>query len=322
MGIRVVDMGDGSFFSGGQQVKAWIFPGQGSQYVNMAASFDRPAERDLIRRSGELLNVDMEAILSGKDNLLDQTQWTQPALLLLSTLYSGRVSETLKVFPDLVLGHSLGEYSALVLAGALSFEETLIAVHKRGSFMQEAVPQGEGLMAAVLGMERSALVDILEEIRKASSPSAGFIGAANFNSPGQIVIAGTRSLVEDSFETLRKAGARKIVPLSVSVPSHTPLMDGAAKKMEEVLDRMTWKAPRCPVISNQTATASSDPSELKIRLVEQIRKPVLWEDCIREAIRLGATSFLEVGPGSVLTGLGKKIAKEAEWLSSDRPGSL
>jgi [acyl-carrier-protein] S-malonyltransferase len=177
-------------------------------------------------------------------------------------------------------------------------------------------------MAAVLGMERSVLVDVLDEIRKASSPSAGFIGAANFNSPGQIVIAGTRSLVENSFETLRKAGARKIVPLSVSVPSHTPLMDGAAQKMKEVLDRMTWKTPRCPVISNQTATASSDPAELKIRLVEQIRKPVLWEDCVREATRLGATSFLEVGPGSVLTGLGKKIEKDAEWLSSDRPGAL
>lgn len=303
-------------------MKAWIFPGQGSQYVNMAASFDRPGELDLIRRSGDLLHVDMEALLSGKDNLLDQTQWTQPALLLISTLYSGRVSETLNAFPDLVLGHSLGEYSALVLAGALSFEETLLAVHKRGCFMQESVPQGEGLMAAVLGMDRAVLVAVLEEIRKGLPSSSGFIGAANFNSPGQIVIAGTRSLVEDSFEPLRKAGARKIVPLSVSVPSHTPLMDGAARKMEEVLDRMTWNIPRCPVISNQTATASSDPAELKLRLVEQIRKPVLWEDCIRESIRLGATSFLEVGPGSVLTGLGKKIAKDAEWVSSDRPGTL
>lgn len=314
-------MGAGSFFSGGEQVKAWIFPGQGSQYVNMAAAFDRPGELDLIRRSGDLLGVDMGALLSGKDNLLDQTQWTQPALLLLSTLYSGRVSETLKIFPDLVLGHSLGEYSALVLSGALSFEETLLAVHKRGCFMQEAVPQGEGLMAAVLGMDRDALVGVLAEIRESCPDSAGFIGAANFNSPGQIVIAGTRSLVENSFEPLRKAGARKIVPLSVSVPSHTPLMDGAARKMEEVLDRMTWKTPRCPVISNQTATASSDPAELKLRLVEQIRKPVLWEDCIRESIRLGVTSFLEVGPGSVLTGLGKKIAKDAEWVSMDRPGA-
>ncbi|MHB1564074.1 MAG: ACP S-malonyltransferase [Leptospirillum sp.] len=303
-------------------MRAWIFPGQGSQYVNMAASFDRPSELDLIRRSGDLLNVDMAALLSGKDNLLDQTQWTQPALLLLSTLYAGRVSETLKSPPDLVLGHSLGEYSALVQAGALSFEETVVAVHKRGCFMQEAVPQGEGLMAAVLGMDRMDLVGVLEEIRKNTSPSAGFIGAANFNSPGQIVIAGTRSLVEDSFDLLKKAGARKIVPLSVSVPSHTPLMESAAIKMEKVLDQMKWNAPRCPVVSNQTATASSDPEELKHRLVEQIRKPVLWEDCIRESIRLGATSFLEVGPGSVLTGLGKKIAKDAEWTSSDRPGAL
>jgi [acyl-carrier-protein] S-malonyltransferase len=232
------------------------------------------------------------------------------------------MAETLKIFPDIVLGHSLGEYSALVQAGALSFEETLVAVHKRGCFMQEAVPQGEGLMAAILGMDRSDLVGVLEEIRTASPPSAGYIGAANFNSPGQIVIAGSRALLEASFETLRKAGARKIVPLSVSVPSHTPLMDSAAVKMEKVLDQMNWHAPKCPVISNQTATPSSDPSELKKRLVEQIRKPVLWEDCIRESIRLGVHSFLEVGPGSVLTGLGKKIAKDAEWVSSDRPGAL
>lgn len=301
-------------------MNAWIFPGQGSQYANMAAAFDRPEEKAMIRRASEILGCDMESVLSGKDGLLDQTMWTQPSLLLLSTLYAARVQEHTGSFPGIVLGHSLGEYSALVLAGALVFEETLLAVHRRGLFMQEAVPEGQGLMAAVLGMEREALLSVLSEINHQSG-GGGYIGAANFNCPGQVVIAGTRTLVEASFDPLRKAGARKIVPLSVSVPSHTPLMDEAARKMESVLDKMTFKSPRCPVISNQTATASTDPSELKRRLVEQIRNPVLWEDSVREAIRLGATSFLEVGPGSVLAGLGKKIARDVEWKATDRPES-
>lgn len=299
---------------------AWIFPGQGSQYQNMGKPFDRAPEKLLLEQASEILKYPADRLIGpDPDGILNRTEWTQPALLLVSVLYIGRLREEGAKNPDLYLGHSLGEYSALVAADTLGFDDALHAVHLRGRFMQDAIPEGKGLMAAVLGMERDAIREVLEGLGPAGPGE--YAGMANMNSPGQVVIAGSRERVMEASERLKAAGARKVVPLSVSVPSHTPLMESAAKKMVPVLERLVWNPPAGPVISNVTATPSTDPETLKERLVRQITAPVLWEDSIREAVRLGASRFLEVGPGTVLAGLGKRIEKNAVWESVDKgPG--
>ena len=297
---------------------AWIFPGQGSQYRGMGAGFDSSDDHVRLDEASEILGYPVRQLIgSDPDGLLDRTEWTQPALLLVSVLYAERKIREGVSLPALYLGHSLGEYSALAVSGAFSFGEALRAVHLRGRFMQEAVPEGSGLMAAVLGMEREAILAALKGLPPPSG-AAEFVGMANMNSPGQIVIAGSRERVLMAVEALKAAGARKVVPLSVSVPSHTPLMESAARKMRPVLEEIVWKRPDAPVISNVTASLSSDPEELKDRLVRQITSPVLWEDSVREASRQGVVSFLEVGPGTVLSGLGKRIDKGSRWESLDK----
>ncbi len=297
---------------------AWIFPGQGSQYRDMGATFDSADDHVRLDEASEILGYPVRRLIgSDPDQMLDRTEWTQPALLLVSVLHAERKIREGTSPPAIFLGHSLGEYSALVVSGAISFGEALHAVHLRGRFMQEAVPEGTGLMAAVLGMEREDIMKALKGLPPAGGPEE-FVGMANMNSPGQIVIAGSRERVLIAAEALKSAGARKVVPLSVSVPSHTPLMESAAIRMRPVLEEMIWKRPSAPVISNVTATLSSDPAELRERLVRQITSPVLWEDSVREALHQGVASFLEVGPGAVLSALGKRIDKGSQWESLDK----
>lgn len=297
---------------------AWIFPGQGSQYPNMGRVFVRESEKRLLEKASDILKYPANRMIGpDPDGFQNRTEWTQPALLLVSVLYVGRLQGEGKPNPDLYLGHSLGEYSALVASGSLLFEEALMAVHLRGRFMQEAIPEGKGLMAAVLGMDREAIRSVLEGLGPAGPEE--YAGMANMNSPGQVVIAGSRERVLEASERLKAAGARKVIPLAVSVPSHTPLMESAAKRMVPVLEDLTWKSPAGPVISNVTATPSCDPAVLKERLVRQITAPVLWEDSVREAVRTGVSVFLEVGPGTVLAGLGRRIDKNAVWESVDKP---
>ncbi len=302
-------------FGGGT---AWIFPGQGSQYPNMGQVFDRASEKRLMEKASDILKYPADRLIGpDPDGFQNRTEWTQPALLLVSALYVGRLQDEGNPRPDLYLGHSLGEYSALVASGSLLFEEALMAVHLRGRFMQEAIPEGEGLMAAVLGMDRAAIRSVLEGLGPAGPEE--YAGMANMNSPGQVVIAGSRERVREASERLKAAGARKVIPLAVSVPSHTPLMESAAKRMIPVLEGLAWTIPDGPVISNVTATPSSDPAVLKERLIRQITAPVLWEDSVREAVRSGISVFLEVGPGTILSGLGRRIDKNAAWESVDKP---
>ncbi|MHB8422065.1 MAG: ACP S-malonyltransferase [Leptospirales bacterium] len=297
---------------------AWIFPGQGSQYRGMGKTFDSSNEQVRLDEASEILGYPVRQLIgSDPDQLLDRTEWTQPALLLVSVLQAERRIRDGASTPSCYLGHSLGEYSALVVAGAFSFGDAIRAVHLRGRYMQEAVPEGSGLMAAVLGMERNALLSALNSLPPPSDPDE-FVGMANLNSPGQIVIAGSRGRVLLAVDALKAAGARKVVPLSVSVPSHTPLMESAARKMRPVLEKITWKKPNAPVISNVTASLSSDPSELRECLVRQVTSPVLWEDSVKEALRQGVNVFQELGPGNVLSGLGKRIDKSCVWESLDR----
>lgn len=303
--------------SGGKT--AWIFPGQGSQYRGMLRLVDGPHEQVRLDEASEILGYPIRKLLGeDPDNFLDRTEWTQPSLLLVSVLMAERKTREGLALPDYFLGHSLGEYSALVMAGSLSFGEALHAVHLRGKAMQGAVPEGAGLMAAVLGFDREALQAVLE---KMPSPAPGeFAGMANINSPGQIVIAGSRQRMLEAIEAVKAAGARKVVPLAVSVPSHTPLMEPAAREMRKVLENIVWKSPASPVISNATASASSEPAELRDRLLRQITSPVLWEDSVREALRLGVDHFVEMGPGSVLAGLGKRISDAVKWEATDVSG--
>ncbi|OOH73925.1 ACP S-malonyltransferase [Leptospirillum ferriphilum] len=298
---------------------AWIFPGQGSQYRGMLRLVDGPREQVRLDEASEILGYPVRKLLGeDPDSVLDKTEWTQPALLLVSVLIAERKIREGIPLPDLYLGHSLGEYSALVMAGCLSFGEALHAVHLRGKAMQGAVPEGAGMMAAVLGFDRNELMAVLEKMPP--PPPGEYAGMANVNSPGQIVIAGSRDRMLSAIDAIKSAGARKVIPLAVSVPSHTPLMEPAAREMRKVLENMMWKNPVSPVVSNATASASSDSSELRERLLRQITSPVLWEDSIREALRLGVEKFVEMGPGSVLTGIGKRISDSVIWESTDSTG--
>ena len=292
---------------------ALLFPGQGSQYVGMLNAFDRPEETRLISRANEILGTDLFAITQNQPSgSLDLTYWTQPAILLASVLALGRIRETHPF--DVVLGHSLGEYSALVAAGALSFDSALELVHKRGRFMQEAVPEGAGLMAAVLGPEREKVEEILETVRAFGS---GVVSVANDNCPGQCVIAGDRTAVLRAIDRLKESGVRKVVPLSVSVPSHTSLMHRAALSMKELLAKVPVGSLRVPLIPNATAiplASGESGDQIRALLVRQMENPVEWTRSMTTLLSEGTTRCIEVGPGSVLTGLGKRIERGLDAL--------
>ena len=291
---------------------ALLFPGQGSQQVGMgkelaeAYSVCEKVFQEADNVLGESLS---ELIFSGEEETLKRTENTQPALLTTSI----GIWEILKekgIKADYAAGHSLGEYSALVAAGALSFEDACLAVRKRGQWMEEAVPKGKGTMAAVLGMEREDLVAVTKE----ASESAGAVQPANYNSPGQIVISGTAAGVEAASELAKERGAKRVIPLSVSGPFHSSLMKPAAEKMKKHLQQVTISQPYIPVIANVTAKEVTDGEEIRNLLYEQIYSPVLWEDTIHKLVDEGVDTFIELGPGKVLSGLVKKVSRRATVL--------
>ncbi|MGC8529693.1 MAG: ACP S-malonyltransferase [Leptospirillia bacterium] len=300
---------------------AYLFPGQGSQSPGMLDRFDTADEQRLIDRASEILSADVRKISrNDPSGILDQTQWTQPLLLLCSVLALGRLEEDR---PSVVLGHSLGEYSAYVAAGALTLDEALLLVHRRGEFMQKAVPAGTGLMAAVLGPSREEIDRVLAEVR---AHTGGVVSVANDNCPGQCVIAGQKETVEKAIEALRTAGVRKIVPLAVSVPSHTALMSPAARAMKELLDQTLFKSLNAPVVANVTASfvgPGEASSEIRDLLVRQLESPVEWTKSMEKVLLSGVTRFVEIGSGSVLTGLGKRVERQMgppekiTWVTTD-----
>lgn len=291
---------------------AFLFPGQGSQYSGMIDRFDSIGEKRLIDEASGILHADILAISRDQPpGLLSKTMWTQPAILLASVLALGRLEGTMA--PDLVLGHSLGEYTALVAAGALAFADAIRLVHERGRFMQEAVPEGEGLMAAVLGPERERIEEILAQVMAGSSGHET-VGVANDNCPGQCVIAGSREKVLQAIEFLKAAGVRKVVPLPVSVPSHTPLMHRAARSMAQCLEKVSFAPLSVPLVPNVTARpvgpGPCGPLLVEL-LVRQMESPVEWSRSVAGILQDGVVRLVEVGPGTVLTGLGKRIGREA-----------
>lgn len=296
-----------------------VFPGQGSQAVGMGKGlYDAyPAARRVYEQAAAILGYDLPALcFTGPAERLNLTEYTQPALLTAS-IAAYRVLEPAGLSPIAVAGHSLGEYSALVAANGVSFGDALSLVRKRGRYMAEAVRPGSGLVAAVLGLSGGA---VREACREAST--IGVVEPANFNCPGQVVIAGEQAAVERALELAKAKGSRKAIPLPVSVPVHTALMRPAAERLAKDVAAISWSDLAVPVVNNVEAKAQVRATEVQVSLIRQLPSPVLWEDSVRVMAGMGVNTFIEIGPGTVLTGLIKRIVPDAKTLNVSDPASL
>lgn len=284
---------------------AFIFPGQGSQAVGMGQEFvsNSQESKAFYESANNTLGFDLSKLmLEGPAEELTLTYHAQPALLTTGVM----VAEKLRaagITPNFAAGHSLGEYGALVIAGVLSFEDAVAIVHKRGLFMNEAVPAGQGAMAAILGMELDALHEVTEKV----TADGDVVQVANVNCPGQIVISGTKEGVDKASVAAKEAGAKRAIPLVVSGPFHSELMRPSSSKLQETLADITLSAPQIPVIGNVKAKELSDVPAIQQELVEQVYSAVQWEASVREMIAQGVDVFIECGPGKVLSGLVKKV---------------
>lgn len=284
---------------------AFLFPGQGSQVAGMGKVLAEQDEnvKGFFERADQKLGFSLsELIFEGPQDKLTLTTNAQPALLTTGIAILDYFKRS-GITPDFVAGHSLGEYTALVAAEAISFEDGVYAVRKRGEFMEEAVPNGEGTMAAVLGLDRDKLTAVTEKVTAGGNP----VQLANLNCPGQIVISGSKAGVELASLKAKEEGAKRVLPLEVSGPFHSQLMKPAAEKFRGILDEIEIKDAKVPVIANVTASEMTSASEINGRLIEQLYSPVLWEDSVRRMIELGVDTFIEIGPGKVLSGLVKKV---------------
>lgn len=298
---------------------ALVFPGQGSQSVGMGQAFYDavPEVRQVYEEARAVLGYDVAALcFNGPAEKLNLTEYTQPALLTVS-IAALRTFEPAAIRFLAVAGHSLGEYSALVSAGGLTFGTAVSLVQKRGRYMSEAVASGRGLVAAILGGSEQV---VSEACREAST--LGIVAPANFNCPSQIVIAGEKAAVERAIELMKAKGCRKAIPLPVSVPVHTPLMQTAADRLAHDLDQAVCSDLSVPLINNAEAKPIRDASEVKPSLIRQLPSPVLWEKSVKTMAALGVSTFIEVGPGTVLTGLIKRIISEANIFNVHDPASL
>ncbi|MDN3555670.1 ACP S-malonyltransferase [Halomonas maura] len=302
------------------QPLALIFPGQGSQQIGMLREL---AERYSVvgatfEEAADALGYDLwQVVQEGPAEALNATACTQPALLTASVAIWRVWQELEGPRPGVMAGHSLGEYSAMVCAGALPFADGVRLVKLRGEAMQAAVPMGEGAMAAILGLDDAAV-----EQACAQAAEGDVVAAVNYNAPGQVVIAGSKAAVERAIAACQEAGAKRAMPLPVSVPSHCDLMRPAAERLAEAMDRIELRAPRYTVVQNVDAEAHADIETLRTRLIEQLYQPVRWTSCIEAMSAQGAEVFIECGPGKVLTGLNKRIARGSRGLAVNDPDSL
>ncbi|OPA77543.1 [acyl-carrier-protein] S-malonyltransferase [Paenibacillus selenitireducens] len=299
---------------------AFVFPGQGAQAVGMGKdAYDTvEAARSIYDRADEVLGFSLtDIIFNGPDTDLKKTVNTQPALLTTSVAYY----EALKskgITPDYVAGHSLGEYSALVVAGVLSFDDAVAIVRARGQYMEEAVPNGQGAMAAVLGADREALSNLCAQV----TTDTGVVELANVNCPGQIVVSGSKEGVEGVVARGKEIGAKRVIPLEVSGPFHSSLMKSASEKLGDALHSVAMNNASVPVIANVTAQPVIEAEQIRQLLVEQVYSPVLWEDSVRFLMEQGVDTFIEIGSGSVLAGLIKKIDKNVRIVSVNSLAAL
>ncbi|TFH85143.1 [acyl-carrier-protein] S-malonyltransferase [Billgrantia azerbaijanica] len=302
------------------QPLALVFPGQGSQQIGMLREL---AERYSVvpttfEEASDALGYDLwNLVQEGPEERLNATACTQPALLTASVAIWRVWQELEGPRPGTMAGHSLGEYSAMVCAGVLGFADGVRLVRLRGEAMQAAVPAGEGAMAAILGLDDAAV-----EQACADAAQGDVVAAVNYNAPGQVVIAGSKAAVERAIAGCQEAGAKRAMPLPVSVPSHCALMRPAAERLEAAMAELDMRPPRYTVYQNVDAEAHADVETLRTRLVEQLYQPVRWTACVEAMLAGGAQVFIECGPGKVLTGLNKRIARGSKGLAVNDPDSL
>jgi len=297
----------------------FLFPGQGAQYPGMGHDFYEkyPEARAVFDQAEAVLGPGfLDIIFSGPEEKLQQTEHTQPAILAVSVAIY-KVLEYNGFKASAMAGLSLGEYSALVSAGALSFEEALPLVRKRGIYMQEAVPEGEGKMVAIMGLPHEKVENICREAQ-----SVGVVTPANYNCPGQIVISGHREAVEHAQVLASEAGSKRISELRVSAPFHCSLLKPAEEKMEEELKSVTIKPPLLPVVCNVTGSYTEDPAQIKQNLVKQVSSPILWEQSVRRMIDEGVAAFISVGPGNSPARMMKRTASDKQTVTVEKTKDL
>ena len=291
-------------------MNAYIFPGQGAQFSGMGLDLyeNSPTAQQLFEKANNILGFSITDIMfEGSAEDLKQTKVTQPAIFLHSVILAKTLGKTFK--PDMVAGHSLGEFSALVAAGALTFEDGLNLVSQRAQAMQKACEIKPSTMAAVLGLEDDVVEKICED-------TEGVVVAANYNCPGQLVISGEVEAINRACEAMKEAGARRALVLPVGGAFHSPMMEPAREELAAAIENTTFSKPNCPIYQNVTASAITDEDEIKANLISQLTAPVRWTQSVQQMIEDGAKHFTEVGPGKVLQGLVRKINREAETASA------
>ncbi len=299
---------------------AFVFPGQGSQKIGMLADLagQYPVVTEAFSEASSVLGYDLwDLVQNGSQEDINLTERTQPLLLTASVAVWRVWQQQGGVQPAFMAGHSLGEWSALVCAGVVAFADAVKLVQQRGKFMQEAVPAGQGAMAAVIGLDDAL---IIEACKKAEQGDV--VAAVNFNSPGQVVIAGAVAAVERASALCKEAGAKRALPLPVSAPFHTSLMRPAADRLAEQIHNTVFSAPVIPVVHNVTAESEVDPEKIKALMIEQIFSAVRWVECVNTLSARGVTTTIECGPGKVLSGLNKRINKDLNTLSIETPEEL
>jgi|SRR5690554_430947 len=299
---------------------AFVFPGQGSQQIGMLAPLaaQYPLVQQTFAEASEVLGYDLwDRVQNGAQEDINLTECTQPLLLSASVAMWRVWCERGGAQPAFLAGHSLGEWSALVCAGVISLADGVSLVRQRGKLMQEAVPAGQGAMAAIIGLDDDAVVAAC-----AAAAQGEVVSAVNFNSPGQVVIAGHSGAVERAMAACKEAGAKRALALPVSAPFHTQLMRPAADGLAVWVDQVEFHAPRIPVVHNVHARSESDPSKIKALMIEQIYSPVLWVDCVNALAAAGVENLLECGPGKVLAGLTKRIDKSLSASSMEQPADF
>lgn len=303
-----------------QQTLAFVFPGQGSQKVGMLADIATryPIIEETFREASEALGFDVwNMVQSGEQEQLNLTENTQPVLLAASVALWRVWQQRGGTTPHLLAGHSLGEFSALVAAESISFVDAVVLVRDRGRFMQTTVPVGEGAMAAVLGLDDATITKVCND-----AAFAGVVEAVNFNSPGQVVIAGSTAGVQKAIDLCKEAGAKRAMPLPVSAPFHTSLMKPAGEKLAEKIAGITVQSPKIPVVHNVHAQTETNPEKIKALLVDQIHSPVKWVSCVEFMVAAGVEDVVECGPGKVLSGLNKRIQKSLNIYSLEDQAGL